>query len=329
MSMKKWLIALGIVGLLAIAYFRGGDSPQRAKPPASSDAAALQAVSAAGGAGAQASGQPQASDGAPLAAEGELAQGVASPLGGTQPGATPQPGAAPAPASQQPASPTGADKAAPSAAAATAATAPAKQAVPPAPASAAPTAVQPPASPDAGQPAATAKPLEGGKDKYQTEPVPSGKPQPVEWQDVKVQKDKKLTATLSVVSTTILDHMDKFNKDKREVLPADGVIYKARQVTFYEGESVFDVLLREMKSSKIHMEFSMTPMYNSNYIEGINNIYEFDCGELSGWMYKVNGWFPNYGSSRYMLKDGDVIEWVYTCDLGRDVGAEQSGGNRS
>jgi hypothetical protein len=111
-----------------------------------------------------------------------------------------------------------------------------------------------------------------------------------------------------------------FNEDKLEVLPADGIIYKAQKVTFYEGESVFDVLLREMKKNKIHMEFSMTPIYNSNYIEGINNLYEFDAGELSGWMYKVNGWFPNYGSSRYVLKDGDVVEWVYTCDLGRDVG---------
>lgn len=37
-------------------------------------------------------------------------------------------------------------------------------------------------------------------------------------------------------------------------------------------------------------------------------------------MYKVNGWFPNYGASRYQLKAGDVVEWVYTCNLGRDVG---------
>jgi hypothetical protein len=114
--------------------------------------------------------------------------------------------------------------------------------------------------------------------------------------------------------------MDKFNKDKLEVLPPDGIIYETKEVTFYEGESVFDVLLREMKKNKIQMEFEMTPVYNSNYIEGINNIYEFDCGELSGWMYRVNGWFPNYGCSRYMLKDGDVIEWIYTCDLGRDIG---------
>ncbi|MVO98656.1 DUF4430 domain-containing protein [Paenibacillus sp. N10] len=167
------------------------------------------------------------------------------------------------------------------------------------------------------KPAVTAEPK---KDKYMTDPVPEGKPKPVEWQDTKVNKNKSLTVTLSVSAKTILNNMDLFNKDKLEVLPKDGVIYKTKKVTFYEGESVFDVLLREMKASKIHMEFEMTPIYNSNYIEGIHNLYEFDCGELSGWMYKVNGWFPNYGSSRYMLKDGDVVEWLYTCDLGRDIG---------
>jgi hypothetical protein len=109
------------------------------------------------------------------------------------------------------------------------------------------------------------------------------------------------------------------------MIPSDGVIYAKKQVVFYEGESVFDVLLREMKNSKIHMEHEFTPMYNSAYIEGINNLYEFDGGELSGWVYNVNGWFPNYGCSRYQLKEGDAIEWLYTCDLGRDVGCEGLG----
>lgn len=170
---------------------------------------------------------------------------------------------------------------------------------------------------------------ETGKDQYLTDPAPAGRPRPVEWQDVTVNTEVKLICTLSVTCKTILDNMNRFNKDKLEVLPADGVIYPARTVAFYEGESVFNVLQREMKKHKIHMEFEMTPIFNSNYIEGINNIYEFDCGELSGWMYKVNGWFPNYGCSRYQLKDGDVIELVYTCDLGRDLGEEwlgQSGG---
>jgi len=68
------------------------------------------------------------------------------------------------------------------------------------------------------------------------------------------------------------------------------------------------------------MEFSDSALYGSVYIEGIGNLYEFDCGELSGWMYSVNGEFPMYGMSQYEVKDGDVIEVVYTCDLGADVG---------
>ncbi len=162
----------------------------------------------------------------------------------------------------------------------------------------------------------------GEKDKYNTDPIPNGKPKPVEPQDKSVNESKKHSATLSITCKTISSNMDKFSKDKLSVLPSDGIIYSERQVMFYEGESVFDVLVRETKKKRIHMEFENTPIYNSAYIEGIHNLYEFDCGDLSGWMYKVNGWFPNYGCSRYQLKAGDKIEWVYTCDLGRDVGCD-------
>lgn len=160
------------------------------------------------------------------------------------------------------------------------------------------------------------------QDQYLTDPVPEGKPEPVEPQDTEINQGAKYSCTLSIRCDTILDNMEDFNTDKESVLPSDGIIFAEKTVTFYEGESVFDVLLRETKNSKIHMEFEETPMYNSNYIEGINNLYEFDCGPLSGWMYRVNGWFPNYGCSRYQLEDGDVIEWLYTCDLGRDLGCD-------
>ncbi|HHT95630.1 MAG TPA: DUF4430 domain-containing protein [Clostridiaceae bacterium] len=160
---------------------------------------------------------------------------------------------------------------------------------------------------------------ETGKDRYLTDPVPEGKPIPVEPQDA-VITDTAHTCILSVRCDTILNNMKYLDKEKVELVPKDGVIFPATEVTFYEGESVFNILRREMKKAGIHMEFVNTPMYNSVYIEGINNLYEFDVGELSGWMYKVNGWFPNYGASRYQLKAGDVVEWVYTCNLGRDVG---------
>ena len=158
-----------------------------------------------------------------------------------------------------------------------------------------------------------------GKDQYLTDPVPEGKPVPAEPEDTAIG-DTVYTCTLSVRCDTILDNIDWLDPEKLELVPGDGVIFPAQEVSFYEGESVFNVLQREMEKAKIHMEFVSTPMYNSAYIEGINNHYEFDCGELSGWMYKVNDWFPNYGCSRYQLKDGDVVEWVYTCDLGVDVG---------
>lgn len=158
-----------------------------------------------------------------------------------------------------------------------------------------------------------------GKDKYQTDPVPEGKPAPVEPQDV-VVTDVAHSCTISISCNTILDHMDWLDPEKVELVPEDGVILAPVTVTFYEGESVFNVLQRTCRQNGIHMEFENTPMYNSAYIEGIHNLYEFDCGELSGWMYSVNGWFPNYGCSRYALQAGDVIRWVYTCDLGYDVG---------
>ena len=164
-----------------------------------------------------------------------------------------------------------------------------------------------------------ATPPAEGLDAYGTEPVPEGKPQPVEPQDAETT-DEEFHCTISISCATILDNMDKCKENKRELVPEDGWILEPTEVVFYGGESVFNVLQRTCRQKKIHMEHENTPLYNSAFIEGIGNLYEFDVGELSGWMYSVNGWFPNYGCSRYALKDGDVVEWVYTCDLGTDVG---------
>lgn len=128
------------------------------------------------------------------------------------------------------------------------------------------------------------------------------------------------TCTLSISCATILANMEDLDPDKTALVPADGFFLAPTTVTFSEGESVFDVLRRVCRERAIHMEYTDTPAYGSVYLEGIGNLYELDCGPLSGWMYSVNGWFPNYGCSRYTLRDGDVVRWVYTCDLGEDVG---------
>lgn len=180
-----------------------------------------------------------------------------------------------------------------------------------------------PESPETPETPGNKEPVETPEDP----PVVDEKPieKPVETPipgDPKPAEDEKMYVTLSVSAKTLLDKKDEMKPEKWELVPKNGWIFPAEKVEFFEGESAFNVLLREMKKNKIHMEFVMTPLYNSNYIQGIGNLYEFDCGELSGWMYAVNDLSPNFGTSNYILKDGDNVKLLYTCDLGRDLGFE-------
>jgi hypothetical protein len=126
--------------------------------------------------------------------------------------------------------------------------------------------------------------------------------------------------TITIRCDTVLDNQNLLEEAKVPYVPADGVILPEITVEFTPGENVFEVLQRVCEAADIPLEYSWTPLYGSYYLEGICHLYEFDCGPESGWMYQVNGWYPNYGCSRYQLQDGDTVQWRYTCDLGEDVG---------
>lgn len=128
------------------------------------------------------------------------------------------------------------------------------------------------------------------------------------------------TVTVSIVCTTLLDKLDQVDDNLRPYIPQNGVILPPTKVEIQEGESAFEVLKRVTRSHRIQMEFQSQSGYGSAYIEGIGHLYEKQVGSGSGWMYKVNGTFPNYGCSQYPLKDGDTLVWCYTCDFGKDVG---------
>jgi hypothetical protein len=131
--------------------------------------------------------------------------------------------------------------------------------------------------------------------------------------------DEYFTVTLIVSAETLLENMDLLNREKHELVPIDGLIFPATEVAAYEGESVFDILSREMRNADIHFVTRKMPVYDSVYIEAVNNIFEFDAGALSGWKYRVNGEFPSFGASSYILQPDDFIELLYTLDLGRDL----------
>ena len=128
--------------------------------------------------------------------------------------------------------------------------------------------------------------------------------------------DGSLSATISINCQTAVDYPD-CDVENAEVL-------NDFTVHFNDGDTVYDVLVKACKLNKIQFEYEGSG--SSTYIKGINYLYEFDCGELSGWEYSVNGVFPSVGCGSYKLSDGDNIKWLYTCDLGADIGNKYKGG---
>ena len=113
--------------------------------------------------------------------------------------------------------------------------------------------------------------------------------------------------------------MEKLDSAKKNYVPSDGVILKTTTVTFKKGDSVLDVLKKVTRDNGMQMEFDGHTSYGGGYVRGIANLYEFDCGNESGWEYCVNDWYPNYGCGNYTVSSGDVIKWRYTCEVGNDL----------
>lgn len=131
------------------------------------------------------------------------------------------------------------------------------------------------------------------------------------------------TVTIRIDAAAALKSWDQLKPELQfeKYVPNDGVILEETAYVLRPGDTVFDILLRTVRHNRIQMEFQGADqnVFGSVYIQGINYLYEFSCGPLSGWMYTVNGGFPDYGVSKYELQDGDAIAFQYTCDLGRDL----------
>ncbi len=106
-------------------------------------------------------------------------------------------------------------------------------------------------------------------------------------------------------------------KSDSEYIPSDGVILAVTEFDIVEGDSAYDILVEATRKYNIQMENEGSS--EMAYVAGINYLYEFDFGDLSGWVYRVNGEAPSVGCGEYKLKDGDIIEWHYTCNLGKDI----------
>lgn len=115
------------------------------------------------------------------------------------------------------------------------------------------------------------------------------------------KEDSKVTITLSIIGLS------------------NDVILVQEDFKVKNDNNAFDVLLDIGKEKGLSVESTGTGA--RGYVQGIEEYREFGEGDLSGWMYSVNGTFPNIGAGSYTLEDGDVVKWLYTTDLGGDIGA--------
>jgi hypothetical protein len=99
-----------------------------------------------------------------------------------------------------------------------------------------------------------------------------------------------------------------------------GVILDESNIKIKEGESVLSFTLRMLDEKGISYK-------NKNgYISSIDGQAEFDRGDESGWMFLVNGVLSGKGAGAVTVINGDTVKWLYTEDLGKDIGGGFSSG---
>lgn len=138
-----------------------------------------------------------------------------------------------------------------------------------------------------------------------------------------------------------------------------GYIIAPKQVEIYQGENGAHVLDRILRSHGFDYDYTGSPE-NSFYLSAIykedlvidpvipedlaerverdmerfdpedylkDSLGEFDFTNGSGWMYSVNGNYPNVGFADYIFKEGDEVRIRFTLAYGADIGGGMPGTN--
>ena len=135
-----------------------------------------------------------------------------------------------------------------------------------------------------------AKPPKKAPEKSSSKKVTEARP------PVKTTKNQKISVSFSI------------NCEKAAEYGADYLKYLIGKTKceVKDGTTVFDLLSEECRKNGIAVVHQ-----NKSYVKAIGGLAEKDCGNGSGWTYKVNGVKPMMSASKYVLKNGDVVEWYY------------------
>lgn len=112
------------------------------------------------------------------------------------------------------------------------------------------------------------------------------------------------------------------HKDQANILvkdPKGRTYFPAQNLSIRPGE---DTAFSLLQKTGLTYKYNYHKTYSGVYVSAIEGLAEFDGGPNSGWMYRVNGEFPNHSASLHKIHAGDKVEWLYTRDLGKDLGAK-------
>lgn len=127
--------------------------------------------------------------------------------------------------------------------------------------------------------------------------------------------ENAITVRVGAECTSVLSRLDSINEDINpySAIPSDGIILQLGEVTLPEGATAFDALDTAARAQKIPVD-RVGSTYGV-YVRGIGNVYEFGFGGESGWTYRVNGESPRISAGAYKLSSGDIVEFIYICEL--------------
>lgn len=122
---------------------------------------------------------------------------------------------------------------------------------------------------------------------------------------------------VAIDCSKIWDHEADLSAEKKDYVPEDGLILAETEVRFDEGETAWDLLQRACEEQEIQLDAEDSAY--GKYVKGIGQIYSGDCGDMSGWMFQVNGAYAEAGCDAYELQEGDVVTWIFICDYETDM----------
>lgn len=123
-------------------------------------------------------------------------------------------------------------------------------------------------------------------------------------------KEKTIPVKVTIDCLSAVEYYNELSDAKRKVMPSEGVFISGYETMLEENSTCYTALLQVCDELGLHIEHTGIP--GTEYIKGLGNLYEFDLGGESGWLYSVNGEKPAVGANGVKLESEDDLRWFYS-----------------